>query len=90
MTGFAPLCAALAAGLVLGAVFFGGLWWTVSRILTARVPAVWFGLSSLVRMAIVVSGLYCFARLGLPSLLACLCGLLAARGAVKHLTRIGA
>ena len=89
MTGPALLCGALAAGMVLGAVFFGGLWWTVSRIMTARVPAVWFGLSSLVRMVIVVCGLYCFARLGLPSLIACLCGLLAARGAVKHLTRIG-
>jgi hypothetical protein len=41
-------------------------------------------------MAVVVSGLYCFARLGLPSLTACLCGLLAARGAVKHFTRSAA
>ena len=88
MTGLGLLCGALAAGIVLGAVFFGGLWWTVCRALTARVPAAWFGVSTLVRMAIVVCGLYCFARLGLPSLLACLCGLLAARGAVKHFTRV--
>jgi F1F0 ATPase subunit 2 len=90
VTGFGLLCGALAAGMVLGAVFFGGLWWTVSRILTARAPALWFGLSTLARMAIVVCGLYCFARLGLPSLIACLCGLLAARSAVTHFTRIGA
>ena len=90
MTDFGLLCAALTAGMVLGAAFFGGLWWTVSRTLTARVPAVWFALSSLVRMAFVVCGLYWFARLGLPSLIACLCGLLAARGTVKHLTRTGA
>jgi F1F0 ATPase subunit 2 len=90
VTGFGLLLGAFAAGMVLGTVFFGGLWWTVRRALTADVPAVWFGLSALVRMAVVVSGLYCFARLGLPSLIACLCGLLAARGAVKHLTRSAA
>jgi F1F0 ATPase subunit 2 len=90
VTGLALLFGALAAGMILGTVFFGGLWWTVTRSLTTSVPAVWFGLSALARMAVAVSGLYCFARLGLPSLIACLCGLLAARGAVKHFTRIAA
>jgi F1F0 ATPase subunit 2 len=88
VTGIGLMVAALAAGLVLGTVFFGGLWWTVNRALTAAVPAVWFGLSALLRMAVVVCGLYCFARLGLPALLACLCGLLVARGAVQRLNRI--
>jgi F1F0 ATPase subunit 2 len=88
VTGLAPLAVALAAGLVLGTLFFGGLWWTVRRGLTATMPAAWFGFSALGRLAAVGCGLYCFARLGLPSLLACLCGLLVARGAVKHLTRL--
>ena len=79
---------ALGAGVVLGTVCFGGLWWTVNRGLTAATPAVWFGLSALLRMGIAVCGLYFFARLGLPSLIASLCGLLIARGAVKHLTRV--
>jgi F1F0 ATPase subunit 2 len=87
---FAPLIAALAVGMLLGTVFFGGLWWTVRRGLTAAVPAVWFGLSALVRMAVVVCGLYCFARLGFPSLIACLCGLIIARGAVRRFTRVRA
>jgi F1F0 ATPase subunit 2 len=77
----------LAAGMVLGTVFFGGLWWTVTHGLDATIPALWFGLSALLRLAIAVSGLYCFARLGLPSLIACLCGVLVARGAVTRLTR---
>ena len=88
MSGIGLIVGALGAGLLLGTVFFGGLWWTVTRALTAAVPAGWFGLSALLRMAVVVCGLYCFARLGLPSLLACLCGLLVARGAVRHLTRV--
>ncbi len=87
MTGLGVLSGAFAAGTILGTVFFGGLWWTVTRALTANTPGVWFGLSALARMAIVVSGFYCFARLGLPSLVACFCGLLVGRGAVKHFTR---
>jgi F1F0 ATPase subunit 2 len=79
---------ALAAGMLLGIVFFGGLWLTVTRGLTATVPAMWFGLSAVLRMMIAVSGFYYFARLGLPSLIACLCGLLAARVTIKHLTRV--
>jgi F1F0 ATPase subunit 2 len=88
VTGVGLIVGALAAGMVLGTVFFGGLWWTVSRTLTTALPAVWFGLSAVLRMAIAVCGLYCFARLGLPSLIACLCGLLIARGTIKHLTRV--
>jgi len=49
----APLVTALALGLVLGAVFFGGLWWTVRRGLTSSTPGLWFGLSALGRMAAV-------------------------------------
>jgi F1F0 ATPase subunit 2 len=79
---------ALAAGIALGALFFGGLWWTVRRGLTAANPALWFGVSGLVRMALTVSGLYYVSRAGWPSLLACLCGLLIARIAVTRLTRI--
>ena len=87
MNDIGPVIGALTAGMVLGALFFGGLWWTVRRGLTAANPALWFGLSALVRIAITVSILYCVARSGWPSLLACLCGLLIARIAVTRLTR---
>jgi F1F0 ATPase subunit 2 len=79
---------ALACGMALGAVFYGGLWWTVRRALEAQHPGVWFGSSALVRMAVAVSGLYFCARLGLPGLIACLCGLLVARALVTQLTRV--
>ena len=78
---------AFAIGLFLGALFFGGLWWTVRRGLTAASPALWFGVSALARMAMILSGLYYVARTGWPSLIACLCGLLTARVAVARLTR---
>lgn len=79
---------AFAVGMVLGALFFGGLWWTVRHGLTATNPALWFGASALARMTMTLSGLYYVARLGWPSVLACLCGLLAARVVVARLTRI--
>ena len=88
MSGIGTVIGALAAGMGLGTLFFGGLWWTVRRGLTATNPALWFGLSALVRVAITVTGLYYIARSGWPSLLACLCGLLIARVAVMRLTRI--
>jgi F1F0 ATPase subunit 2 len=79
---------ALAVGMFLGVLFFGGLWWTVRRGLTAANPALWFGVSALARMMMILAGIYYVARSGWPSLLACLCGLLAARVAVARLIRI--
>ncbi len=88
LTGSLPLLvASLTAGILLGALFFGGLWWTARRGLTAANPALWFGLSALARMALVLAVFYYIARAGWPSLLACLCGMLIARLAVTHLTR---
>ena len=36
------LAPALAAGLLLGAFFFGGLWWTVIKGASSQRPALWF------------------------------------------------
>jgi F1F0 ATPase subunit 2 len=30
------------AGLLLGAIFFGGLWWTVRKGVSSKRPALWF------------------------------------------------
>ena len=88
MSDIGAIIGALAIGMLLGALFFGGLWWTVHRGLTAANPALWFGVSALTRMAIIVSGLYYVARAGWPSLVAGLCGILIARVAATRLTRV--
>jgi F1F0 ATPase subunit 2 len=75
----------LVLGMVLGAVFFGGLWWTVSRGLTSRTPGVWFGLSTLGRMASIFASFYFLARGGPSRVLACLLGLLIARVMVTRI-----
>ena len=56
------LILALLAGAVLGVFFFGGLWWTVHKGLVAKTPALWFLLSYLLRMSVVVSGFLWIAR----------------------------
>ena len=88
MSDIGSIIGALAIGTFLGALFFGGLWWTVHRGLTAANPALWFGVSALSRMAMTLSGLYYVARAGWPSLVAGLCGILIARIAATRLTRI--
>lgn len=49
---------ALVAGTLLGAFFFGGLWWTVRRIPGARSPGLLLASSALVRTAVVVAGIW--------------------------------
>ena len=81
------LVLALVAGLVLGAIFFGGLWWTVRRVLSAKSPALWFLGSMLLRMSIVLAGFYFVGRGDWQRLVICLLGFIIARFIVMRLTR---
>ena len=67
------------AGAALGVVFFGGLWWTVRKAVSARQPALWFFGSLLLRMAIVLPGFYFVSGGDWRRLLACLLGFVIAR-----------
>ncbi|QDU98930.1 N-ATPase subunit AtpR [Lignipirellula cremea] len=77
----------LAAGVLLGAMFFGGLWWTIRKGLTSRHPAAWFLGSQLLRMSVALTGFYLVAGGHWERLLVCLVGFLIARFAVARLTR---
>ena len=81
------LVLALVAGLVLGAIFFGGLWWTVRRVLSAKSPALWFLGSMLLRTGMVLAGFYFVGRGDWQRLVACLLGFIIARLIVTRLTR---
>ncbi|MDR4478747.1 MAG: ATP synthase subunit I [Nitrospira sp.] len=84
------LVPALLAGLVLGAIFFGGLWWTVRQGLASPRPAVWFFASLLLRMGLALTGLYLVSGGQLERLLACLCGFALGRLIVTRITRLEA
>ncbi len=75
------------AGCVLGAIFFGGLWWTIRQALPSKQPAVWFLGSLLLRTAVVMAGFYVVAGGGWPRLVPCLIGFVVARLVVTWLTR---
>ena len=81
------LVVAGAVGLVLGAVFFGGLWWTVRKGVSSPRPALWFLGSMLLRMGIVLAGFYFVGGGQWQRLLACLLGFVIARFLVMWLTR---
>ena len=81
------LVLALAAGLLLGAIFFGGLWWTVRRGVSSERPALWFFGSMLLRMSIALAGFYFVGREHWERWLLCLLGFILARLVVKWLTR---
>ena len=81
------LVLACAAGGGLGAVFFGGLWWTVRKGVSSKQPALWFFVSLLVRMGIALAGFYLIGRGHWERLVACLVGFILARLALMWLAR---
>ena len=74
------------AGVVLGAIFFGGLWWTVPRGLSSQRPGLWFLGSLLLRTSIILAGFYVVSGGQGGRLLACLLGFAIARFIVTRLT----
>jgi len=74
------------AGLLLGAIFFGGLWWTVRKGVASSRPALWFVGSSVLRTGVVLAGLYVVASGSWQRLLLCLLGFVVARFIVTWLT----
>lgn len=79
------LAVALVAGVVLGALFFGGLWWTVRRAVTSPWVFLWFLGSLLLRTGIVVFGLYVVCGADWKRWLAGLLGFVAVRVAATRL-----
>jgi F1F0 ATPase subunit 2 len=74
-----PVAIALAAGGIAGAVFFGGLWLTVKRIITARQPALLMIGSLIIRAAIVMVIFYVASAGEVMRLMACLVGFMLMR-----------
>lgn len=73
------LLPAALAGLLLGAIFFGGLWWTVRQIVTSPRPALLFTGSLVLRTAVALVGFYIVGGEDWRRWLAVLLGFVAAR-----------
>jgi F1F0 ATPase subunit 2 len=77
----------LAGGVVLGAIFFGGLWWTVNRSMTSKHPALWVAVSAPLRTSVALFGFYLVGRDHWQRLALCLVGFVLARLVVTRLAR---
>jgi F1F0 ATPase subunit 2 len=88
MNDILALALASLAGALLGAFFFGGLWWTVQKGMTSERSALWFLGSLLLRTGTVLAGFYFVSHDHWSRFLACLAGFVIARIiVVKRLTR---
>ena len=81
------LVLALVTGVLLGAMFFGGLWWTVQKGVSSKRSALWFFGSLLLRTSIALAGFYFIAHGHWERLVMCLVGFVIARPIVMRLTR---
>ena len=81
------LVLALVTGVLLGAIYFGGLWWTVQKVVLSKWSALWFLGSLLLRTSITLAGFYLVAGGHWERLLVCLLGFVLARLIVMRLTR---
>jgi F1F0 ATPase subunit 2 len=75
------------AGVGLGAIFFGGLWWTVRQGVGSRQPALWIIGSLLLRMIVALGGFYFVSAGHWQPLVACLLGFVMARVVLTRLAR---
>ena len=73
------LLLALVMGVLLGAMYFGGLWWTVQKGVSSKRPALWFFGSLLLRTSLTVAGFTFDAGGHWERLLMCLLGFIIAR-----------
>jgi F1F0 ATPase subunit 2 len=75
------------AGALSGILFYGGLWVTVRRGLSAGQPALWFLGSLLTRTSVTVAGFYLVSRAHLERLPACVLGFFVASVAARVLAQ---
>ena len=78
---------AFIAGIALGILFFGVLWLTVKKSVTAKTPWLWVLGSFLLRVGITLLGFYFVSGGKWQRLLICLAGFIIARFLVIHFTR---
>ncbi|MDD2880486.1 MAG: ATP synthase subunit I [Rhodoferax sp.] len=88
MNNTLALLLAWMAGGALGAIFFGGLWWTVKKSLASAKPALWVFGSLLLRMGVTMTGFYLVSAGDWQRMFSCLVGFLLARQLVTRLTRL--
>lgn len=78
---------AVISGIVLGMIFFGGLWFTVKKTVRSNYAAIWILGSSLTRTIMVLTGFYFVGQGNWQRLLLAVAGFIAARFLVMWFTK---
>ena len=76
-----------AAGVLLGLIFFGGLWWTILRGVESPRPALWFFGGFLLRMVFLLAAFYYLSGGNWIRLILLGAGILLARSLVLRWTK---
>jgi len=79
MNEISRLILALLAGVLLGAFFFGGLWWTINRSMVSAQPALLIVSSFFLRTLVTIAGFYVALQSDWRCLVSCLVGFLVSR-----------
>lgn len=77
------------AGMLLGALFFGGLWLTIRKAISSSHPAAWFLVSLVLRMAVTLGGFFVVSAGSWQRMSACVLGFMTSRLLVTRLIRTG-
>jgi len=78
---------AFVAGLVIGTIFFGGLWFTVKKGITSKKPTLLFFFSFVLRTGIALIGFYYISQNIWQRFLICLVGFVIARFIIALITK---
>jgi F1F0 ATPase subunit 2 len=87
MSDIMGLVLATVGGLIIGAIYFAGLWWTLRKSLGTDASIALLPLSLCIRVAICLGGFYLIGAGDPARFLACLLGFIAARFMLVRLTR---
>jgi len=77
---------AIITGFLTGVLFFGGLWWTLKKVVTSQRAALWLICSMFLRVSITLAGFYFVSDAHWERILSCLLGFLLARTIVLRMT----
>ena len=78
---------AFIVGLLQGTIFFGGLWFTVKKLVTSKIPALLFLGSFILRVSITLIGFYYISSGSWQRLLICVAGFITSRYSVIYFTK---
>lgn len=75
------------AGVALGIIFFGGLWFTVKKSINAKLPALLLSGSLFFRIAVTMLGFYLIGAGNWQRIVLCFLGFMTARFLVLYITK---